>query len=120
MAIQRERVTPIAAGAFLLSAITGVLIFFHVDSGLSKLAHEWLSWALLGGVVCIWPPIRALSAAPLTTLVQVAGPTPEQLWERSLKAGLQPVWDQQSLSELTGPELRKQVHIMNGVFAKAK
>ncbi|MBS0347913.1 MAG: DUF4405 domain-containing protein [Proteobacteria bacterium] len=51
MAISRNWVTPIAGGAFLLSAVTGVLIFFHLDSGLNKLAHEWLSWLLLGGVV---------------------------------------------------------------------
>lgn len=51
MNIQRSWATPIAAGAFLLSAVTGVLIFFHVDSGLNKAAHEWLSWLLLGGVV---------------------------------------------------------------------
>ena len=51
MNVQRSWATPIAAGAFLLSAVTGVLIFFHVDSGLNKAAHEWLSWLLLGGVV---------------------------------------------------------------------
>ena len=51
MNIQRSWATPVAAGAFLLSAVTGVLIFFHVDSGLNKAAHEWLSWLLLGGVV---------------------------------------------------------------------
>lgn len=50
MNIERQWVTPIAAGAFLLSAVTGVLIFFHLDSGLNKVAHEWLSWVLLGGV----------------------------------------------------------------------
>lgn len=50
MTVQREWVTPVAAGAFLLSAVTGVLIFFHVDSGLNKVAHEWLSWVLLAGV----------------------------------------------------------------------
>jgi hypothetical protein len=50
MAIQRNWVTPLAAGAFLLSAVTGILMFFHFDSGLNKLAHEWLSWVLLGAV----------------------------------------------------------------------
>ena len=50
MSIPREWATPVAAGAFLLSATTGVMMFFHVDSGLSKPAHEWLSWALLAGV----------------------------------------------------------------------
>lgn len=161
MAIQREWVTPIAAGAFLLSAVTGVLIFFHVDSGLNKFAHEWLSWALLVGVALhvvanfggfkrhldarrgqvlmgafalvlflsffgpgekqeppFAPPIRALSAAPLTTLAQVAGMTPGQLKTHLAEAGLQPVSDQQSLGELTGPDLRKQIRVMSTVFAK--
>ncbi|HEX5277072.1 MAG TPA: DUF4405 domain-containing protein [Fluviicoccus sp.] len=50
MTITREWATPLAAGAFLLVAATGVLMFFHLDSGLNKEAHEWLSWALLAGV----------------------------------------------------------------------
>ncbi len=50
MKLDRAWVTPLAAGAFFLSAVTGVLIFFHLDSGLNKAAHEWLSWALLVGV----------------------------------------------------------------------
>ncbi|NJA88388.1 DUF4405 domain-containing protein [Rhodocyclus tenuis] len=51
MNIDRRWLTPITAGAFLLSAVTGVLIFFHLDIGLNKLAHEWLSWLLVGAVV---------------------------------------------------------------------
>ena len=47
MNIQRQWVTPLTAGAFLLSAVTGVLIFFHLDSGANKFVHEWLSWGLL-------------------------------------------------------------------------
>jgi hypothetical protein len=51
MNIDRKWVTPLAAGAFLISAVTGVLIFFHADTGLIKAAHEWLSWALLSAVL---------------------------------------------------------------------
>ncbi|MEO5326675.1 MAG: DUF4405 domain-containing protein [Magnetococcus sp. THC-1_WYH] len=159
MAIQREWVTPVTMGAFLLSAVTGVLIFFHVDSGLNKVAHEWLSWVLLGGVVLhvianfggfkrhfdarrgrllmgvfvlvlflsffgsgrkgeppFAPPIRALSAVPLATLAQVAGVTPGQLRERLVKAGLQPMSDRQSLSELIGSDLRRQVQTINNIL----
>lgn len=47
---QRAWITPLVIGAFLLSAVTGVLMFFHLDSGLNKAAHEWLSWAMLVGV----------------------------------------------------------------------
>jgi hypothetical protein len=163
MTIQREWVTPIAAGAFLLSAVTGVLIFFHVDSGLNKVVHEWLSWVLLGAVALhvianvsgfrrhlgarrgqvlmglfalvlalsfigagdqdeppFAPPIRALSAAPLTTLAQVAGLSPDALRERLAGAGLEPSSDQQSLSDLTGPDMRRQMEAMGLLFASAK
>jgi Domain of unknown function (DUF4405) len=50
MTLSRDWITPLTMGAFLLSAVTGVLMFFHLDSGLNKAAHEWLSWALLAGV----------------------------------------------------------------------
>ncbi len=49
MQIQREWTTPLTAGAFGLLAVTGVLMFFHLDSGLNKTAHEWLGWVLLAG-----------------------------------------------------------------------
>lgn len=50
MMIKREWATPLTAGAFLLLAVTGLLMFFHADSGLNKVAHEWLSWVLVAGV----------------------------------------------------------------------
>ncbi|MEK7345627.1 MAG: DUF4405 domain-containing protein [Pseudomonadota bacterium] len=46
----RPWITPLVMGAFLLSAVTGVLMFFHLDTGLNKVAHEWLSWAMVVGV----------------------------------------------------------------------
>lgn len=46
----RPWITPLLMGAFALSAVTGVLMFFHLDTGLNKLAHEWLSWAMLVAV----------------------------------------------------------------------
>ncbi|WP_439136019.1 DUF4405 domain-containing protein [Pseudomaricurvus sp.] len=48
---QRPWITPLVIGAFLLTAVTGVLMFFHLDSGLNKTVHEWLSWLLVAGVV---------------------------------------------------------------------
>ena len=46
----RPWITPLVIGAFLISAVTGVLMFFHLDSGLNKAVHEWLSWAMVVGV----------------------------------------------------------------------
>jgi len=45
----RSWATPLTAGAFIVLAVTGVLMFFHLDRGLNHDAHEWLGWALLFG-----------------------------------------------------------------------
>jgi hypothetical protein len=62
MKLQRDWITPLTMGAFGLLAVTGVLMFFHLDSGLNKTAHEWLSWVLLAGVALHagvnWPGLR--------------------------------------------------------------
>ena len=50
MAIERQWVTPLVAGSFLLMGVTGILMFFHWDSGLNKAAHEWLGWLMIIGV----------------------------------------------------------------------
>lgn len=50
MKISREWATPLTIGAFALMAITGVLMFFHLDGQLNKLAHEWLGWVMIIGV----------------------------------------------------------------------
>ncbi|GAB4270234.1 MAG: hypothetical protein Kow0013_22350 [Pararhodobacter sp.] len=50
MSSLRTLATPLTIGAFGLTAVTGALMFFHLDSGLNKVAHEWLSWALVVGV----------------------------------------------------------------------
>ncbi|HUX29533.1 MAG TPA: hypothetical protein VMV78_02770 [Thiobacillus sp.] len=66
------------------------------------------------------PLIRALSAAPLATLAEVAQLRPEALRERLTEAGLQPVSGEQSLSELAGPDLRRQVQILGLLFTDPK
>ena len=50
MNIKRDWATPLTAGAFVLMAVTGILMFFHLDTGLNKEAHEWLGWAMVTGV----------------------------------------------------------------------
>lgn len=47
----RSWITPLLIGSFLLSAVTGILMFFHWDMGLNKLAHEWLSWLLITSAI---------------------------------------------------------------------
>lgn len=47
----RPWITPLVIGTFVLMSVTGSLMFFHLDSGLNKTAHEWLGWAMVAAVV---------------------------------------------------------------------
>lgn len=49
MKVSREWATPLTIGIFTLMAVTGILMFFHLDKGLNKTAHEWLGWLLVAG-----------------------------------------------------------------------
>lgn len=51
MKIEKKWVTPLVTGSFLLVAITGILMFFHIDTGLNKVAHEWLGLIMVLGAV---------------------------------------------------------------------
>ena len=50
MGALRKWITPLTIGTFVLMAMTGVLMFYHKDSGVNKLAHQWLSWLFLATV----------------------------------------------------------------------
>ncbi len=50
MPISRDWATPLTIGAFILMACTGILMFFHLDTGRNKDVHEWLGWAMVAGV----------------------------------------------------------------------
>ncbi len=45
----QEWVTSLTIGSFAVTAFTGILIFFHLNIGLVKPAHEWLSWLFVLG-----------------------------------------------------------------------
>ena len=55
--------TPLIIATFIISAVTGILIFFHKADGFVKPVHEWLSWALVtGGAVHVaanWKMFKA-------------------------------------------------------------
>lgn len=88
MASWRKWLTPLLSGLFLLSAITGVLMFLHVASKQARVSHEWLSWALVAvaalHVVLNWKSLLVslrptvakvtLGAFALFTLVAAAMP----------------------------------------------
>ena len=39
--------TPVTIGSFIVIAITGMLMFFHFELGIIKLANEWIGWIFL-------------------------------------------------------------------------
>ncbi|MEI6638132.1 MAG: DUF4405 domain-containing protein [Chlorobium sp.] len=77
--------TPLAVGAFTISAVTGLLIFFDIEIGLVEPTHKWLSWLLVSGValhvVSNWkqftsyfskkPAIGIIGAALIVTIASV-------------------------------------------------
>lgn len=69
----REWATPLTIGSFVISAVTGVIIFFHIRIGLVRPAHEWLSWFLvLGGIFHIvtnWTAIIRYFSKPISSSI---------------------------------------------------
>lgn len=47
----RPWATPLVTGALLISAATGLLLFFEFEKGLVKPVHEWLGWLLVAGTL---------------------------------------------------------------------
>lgn len=161
----RPWITPVVIGAFLLSTVTGILMFFHLDSGLNKTSHEWLSWAMVigvslhillnlnafkryftqtpgklvvgvfalilalsfipaggesGGEPGFAPPVRALAQAPISVLAQVAGTSTADLKAKLQVAGLTVTSDQQSVADLVGSDLRKQIGTITPLLNQSK
>lgn len=50
MSTLRSWATPVTVGTFLIMGTTGVLMFFHIETGLNGFVHEWAGWLLLIGV----------------------------------------------------------------------
>jgi hypothetical protein len=72
----RKWATPLTIGAFALSAISGMMMFFHLNSALVKIIHEWGSWSLvIGGlfhVVGSWQAfVRYFSKPAARTIMAV-------------------------------------------------
>ncbi len=163
MSIKREWTTPIAAGAFLLLAVTGLLMFFHAAPELAEEIHEWFSLVFVAAALLhvttnfasfkrhlsqrraqvligifalillasfaplgeeeeegppFAAPVRMLAKAPLTEVAQIAKSSPEQLIAHLKEKGVAVQSAQQSLSELVGDDLRKQVHFMQVMLEK--
>lgn len=50
MRLSREWATPITIGVFATMSVTGILMFFHLNTGLNKPVHEWAGMVMIAGV----------------------------------------------------------------------
>ncbi len=64
---------PLTIGTFAVVAVTGVFMFFHLNSGLSKAAHEIVGFLLVVGVLAHlavnWKPFLAYFRKPFAVSV---------------------------------------------------
>jgi hypothetical protein len=63
------------------------------------------------------PPLRAMAQVPLSTLAPVLKLTPAELRERLGASGVLATSDTQTLAELVGPDLKRQIGVLNGLLA---
>ena len=70
-----------------------------------------------GGEPPFVAPLRALAAAPLPVLAQVAGTTPQEIESRLRAAGVEPRAGADSVAALVGGDARKQVGVLAKVIA---
>lgn len=72
---KRSWVTPLTLGSFILCAVSGILLFFHVNIGLIKMAHQWLSWIFVIGAFwhmgLNWKPLRGTIGKPVGATIVV-------------------------------------------------
>lgn len=73
----REWATPLTMGAFLVMAVTGLLMFFHLDSGFNKPLHEWFGWAMIaaaaGHIVANWFSVKRYLTANRNARLIIGG-----------------------------------------------
>lgn len=69
----RSWATPLVIGSFLLMGVTGVLMFFHLDTATMKTVHEWAGFVLVAGaiahLVLNWRPFTLYLRRPLAAAI---------------------------------------------------
>ena len=67
---------PLTAGSFVVMAVTGILMFFHLNFGAVRVAHEWLGWLLVIGaaahLMVNWRPFLAYFRKPIGVGIMAA------------------------------------------------
>ena len=67
----RSWATPLIIGSFLIMGVSGILMFFHVETMLMKVVHEWAGWIMVSGafahLVLNWRAFTTYFRRPLAT-----------------------------------------------------
>ena len=62
MKLNRKYITPLIALVFIVVALTGILMFFHVFDGYTEVVHEFLGISFVGcaifHVIANWPSLK--------------------------------------------------------------
>ena len=73
----RRWATPLTIASFLIMGVTGTLMFFHLETTLGKVVHEWAGWAMLVGVgahlALNWRPFTTYLKRPLAMGIMGVG-----------------------------------------------
>lgn len=60
--VSRSWATPLAIGLFSLMAVTGLMMFFHLNNHLQEEVHAWAGWAMVAAVAlhgaANWPALK--------------------------------------------------------------
>lgn len=72
----RQWSTPLIIGAYLVTGVSGVMLFFHFGESLIKDAHEWIGMLfVLGALLHIknhWTPFKRYFSKPIAQAVMVS------------------------------------------------
>ncbi|AOZ70412.1 hypothetical protein LPB142_14635 [Rhodobacter xanthinilyticus] len=73
----RAWATPLVIGAFAIMALTGVLMFFHLDTATMKTVHEWAGLVMVAGALAHlllnWRAFTTYFRRPLANAIMAAG-----------------------------------------------
>lgn len=69
----RAWATPLTIGSTLIVTITGIMLFFHLSPGLTRMVHEWLGWvmaaAMIAHVVVNWRAFAGYFRRPVAITI---------------------------------------------------
>ncbi|SPF77917.1 DUF4405 domain-containing protein [Pseudoprimorskyibacter insulae] len=73
----RKWATPLTAATFIITGVTGIVLFFHSGGILSRVAHEWIGMAImvvfLFHIAINWRPFLAYFKKPVGATIMVLG-----------------------------------------------